>query len=676
MSDAIPDNLALEREAQASSSPSAHPDSRVTSLEVGLAIAFGTVFLFGMAAWVLELFGEEPGAGFAKFLLVSQVVTVCCLLGFVLLWEQLPLTALGISKPSRLDLEFGLALFILLLGLEVAVGSFVPILYTSEIGFLTRSLWLPIPKLLPAMVQLPFLTASGLIITMVLGEELAVRGYAFTQLEQLTHRTVLAAGVALLLDLFAHAPLWGLDYTICMVPAELILMWLYVSERRLLPCLVGHLAFDLFPLLLIAAHFSLLAGTAPALKPHTLRGMELMESHEYARAIGEFDQALLEDSGDAMAYQWRGAAYAHQGNFDQAIKDLGEAIRLDPKQVKAFVNRSFSYRSKGDLPRALADVDSAIKLDPSDPDLLYRRGFIYSKLGEHAKAIDDFSAMIALAPNDPLGYQQRAAEHNQKREFKEALDDVNSAIRLGPADPENYSARAGLEFETHDYDKAATDYGKALALDRFNLKYAYAIAQIYKYLGRFDDEISFCKKLAADHPKEADADACVADGYYRKGDLTNAISAMSRAIEARPDAAMLYSQRATLEITAGLGAQAQADIEKVPTLQPNDPQANNYAAWLLSTAPQADVRDPRKAIAFATKACKLTSWNNAQLLDTLAAAYADNGDFSEAVKWQQYALKVAGSSRPKPVLKEMHERLALYQDHTAYRDTRWEAMHP
>jgi tetratricopeptide (TPR) repeat protein len=676
MSDAIPDNLALEREAQASISPSAQPDSRVTSLEVGLAIAFGTVFLFGVAAWVLELFGEEPGPGFAKFLLFSQVVTVCCLVGFVLLWEQMPLAALGISKPSRLDIEFGLALFILLLGLEVAVGSFVPILYTSEIGFLTRSLWLPIPKMLPAMVQLPFLTALGLIITIVLGEELAVRGYAFTQLEQLTHRTVLAAGVALLLDLFAHAPLWGLDYTICMVPAELILMWLYVSERRLLPCLIGHLVFDLFPLLLIAAHFSLLAGTAPGMNAHNRRGMDLIAKHQFDRAISEFDQALQDNPKDALAYQWRGTAHSHQGDFDGAIKDLSEAIRLDPTLVTAYVNRSFSYRSKGDLPHALADINSALKLDSSDPNIVYRRGIIYSKMGELDKAIADFSAMIALEPRNALAYQERSAAYTQKQEFTKAIQDIGEAIRIDPSDAENYSTRANLEVQTRQYEKATTDYGKAQRLEPSKLQYAYAIAQIYKYLGHFDDEISFCKKLAAEHPKEADAHACIADGYYHKGELTNAIAAMGGAIQARPDSAMLYSQRATLEITAGLGPQAQADIEKVPTLQPNDPQANNYAAWLLSTTPQADVRDPAKAIAFATKACKLTSWKNAQVLDTLAAAHADNGDFSQAVKWQQYALKVAGSSRPEPVLKEMHERLALYQDHTAYRDTRWDAVHP
>jgi len=56
------------------------------------------------------------------------------------------------------------------------------------------------------------------------------------------------------------------------------------------------------------------------------------------------------------------------------------------------------------------------------------------------------------------------------------------------------------------------------------------------------------------------------------------------------------------------------------------------------------------------------------VLDTLAGAYADNGDFVDAVKWEQYALKVAGPSGSAADGKGMRERLALYQKRTPYRE--------
>jgi tetratricopeptide (TPR) repeat protein len=517
MSAATPTNVQLHRPASASGAPTPRPFN-VTALEIGLAIGFGPVFLFGVIAWVLDLFGSAAGPRFAGTLLWTQIVSVGALLGFVLLWEKRPLGSLGLRKASYGDVEFGLGLAIVLLVLEIIIGSLVPILYESEVGFISRRLWLPLSSLFTLATQLGRLPGSILLIVAAIGEELAVRGYAFGRFRQLTQSTALAAGLALMIDLLAHAPLWGLDYTICFVPAELILMWFYVSERRLLPCMIGHLGFDLLPIVLLAFHIQIIAPAAPAMNPHAARGIELMENHQYPDAIAEFTRALRENPGDAIAYRGRGGSYAQNGDFERGIKDLDQAIRLDPKRADTYVNRSFAYRSRGDLPHALADMNTAIKLAPDVPNFLSRRGYIYSLMGDHDKAIDDFSAMIALSPTDPEAYEQRAKEYKQKHDYKRALEDADKLVKLKPADAYSYGTRGNLELETHDYDKALADANKMFALDPANVQYGYQVANIYKSLGRFDEELVFCKKLAADHPREVDANLCVADAYYHKSD--------------------------------------------------------------------------------------------------------------------------------------------------------------
>ncbi|MDG2207821.1 MAG: tetratricopeptide repeat protein, partial [Pirellulales bacterium] len=59
----------------------------------------------------------------------------------------------------------------------------------------------------------------------------------------------------------------------------------------------------------------------------------------------------------------------------------------------------------------------------------------------------------------------------------------------------------------------------------------------------------------------------------------------------------------------------------------------------------------------ARKACQLTGWNDFSTLDTLATAYAAQGDWSEAVKWQQKAIEFA----PPPQQTDLKRRLEAFE---------------
>ena len=73
----------------------------------------------------------------------------------------------------------------------------------------------------------------------------------------------------------------------------------------------------------------------------------------------------------------------------------------------------------------------------------------------------------------------------------------------------------------------------------------------------------------------------------------------------------------------------------------------NDLAWMLATSKDSRVRDGRRAVAIATKACILSNWKNAFSIDTLAAASATAGNFADAVKYQQLAISRLGTGRPE-----------------------------
>jgi hypothetical protein len=100
---------------------------------------------------------------------------------------------------------------------------------------------------------------------------------------------------------------------------------------------------------------------------------------------------------------------------------------------------------------------------------------------------------------------------------------------------------------------------------------------------------------------------------------------------------------------------------------PQDPWSYNTLAWIKATCPDSSVRNGPEAVSAATQACELTRWKLASVIDTLAAACAESGDFERAIRFQKQALLVG--SVPESERGAMRERLALYKQSQPFRET-------
>ena len=191
-----------------------------------------------------------------------------------------------------------------------------------------------------------------------------------------------------------------------------------------------------------------------------------------------------------------------------------------------------------------------------------------------------------------------------------------------------------------------------------------------------------------------------ANDLYKKGDLAGAIQAYSMAFKIDPRMYLALYERGTIymeqhkwepaiadfnqalvispsfflaaikraEVHQRLGHydQALAELDHIINLHPRyhtDALARTDRAWLYATCPAPAFRNGRQAVADATAACKIDSWDNWDYIDTLAAAYAEAGDFEKAIKFEQKAIRKARHADTKAA----QERLALYQQHRPFR---------
>jgi Flp pilus assembly protein TadD len=96
----------------------------------------------------------------------------------------------------------------------------------------------------------------------------------------------------------------------------------------------------------------------------------------------------------------------------------------------------------------------------------------------------------------------------------------------------------------------------------------------------------------------------------------------------------------------------------------------NNLAWVLATCPDDSVRNGMQAIHFAERACHLTGFKQSEMVNTLAAAYAEAGRFPDATATARTAIELANAAGDAKAAASMHRLLAQYQEGKPWREKR------
>jgi tetratricopeptide (TPR) repeat protein len=311
---------------------------------------------------------------------------------------------------------------------------------------------------------------------------------------------------------------------------------------------------------------------------------------------------------------------------------LPAAARADAKSDAADnVAKGKAALDDRDPDLAIAYFTEALRLDPGSSDAYFHRGNAWYDKDDWDRAIADYSDSLRL-DRDAAVYTNRGLAYGNKKDHDRAIRDFTRALSLTTKDQSHlYQLRGESYHDNGDYDQAIADHTESLRLDPMNAR---------SYEGR-------------------------ADAYREKHDDNKALEDYTRAVELKPTVRVLVA-RGGVHNHKKDHEKALADFLRAQELDPKDPGAENSLAWLFATCPEAKFRDGKKAVEHATKACELSGWKKPYFLDSLAAAYAEAGEFPQAVKWQQKAVD-SPEAFSKDDLAEAKLRLKLYEKGKPYR---------
>ncbi|MCA9217321.1 MAG: tetratricopeptide repeat protein [Planctomycetales bacterium] len=422
-------------------------------------------------------------------------------------------------------------------------------------------------------------------------------------------------------------------------------------------------------------------------------------------ALEELDKALEVDENIGDVHLLIAQLEGLQGGDSGIAFDSAErAIQLFPengqKRSEAFVLRG---RFQKDIKDSADDFDKAVEIDPRNQDAWRAKGLTHLQRDETEKAIDAFQQLLELDPADPLGNQSLAELFSRQNQNDKALEQLKKAIDAGATTPGMYVLQADLLAKSGKMADAIGALTSAVKVDSSNMALRLILAQtllqngdidlaqeqlevvlkkanqadlrddarvlrsiVYSVKSQFSDAIrdirSVLTRVGPDNARRPDLLLYLTRYYTSDQRPTKAIETASEILTLNENAWEAYRWRGDAFLSLGQHKKAIDDYEAAWKLNENDSGILNNFAWVLATSPDDQVRDGERAVKIATKACEVTEFKQAHILSTLAAAYAETGDFDTAVKWSAKAVELDSDE------EQLENELESYKNKKPWRE--------
>jgi len=385
------------------------------------------------------------------------------------------------------------------------------------------------------------------------------------------------------------------------------------------------------------------------------------DPHEARRVLTAFlETADLPDSQRAEAFIIRSRVQTDEA---KALADFDEALRLAPDNAGYRLVRAVFLRSRSKFEEALEEVGQVLQQAPDDANALILQGEIFRKLDQPKEAIESFDRATKSAPQAPTPFQNRGEIYREQEKFDQAIAEFNQVLKLQPGYPLTLVHRAEAYLYSGKLKEALSDV--EAVLEKQPLIAAHRLrAEVLAKMDRLQEAIEEMERVSEAMPQQVDLRMQLALYYLVDKQPRKAIAAYSEVIKVDAKSFSAWRSRGDAYLNIGQHSEAVSDLQQALELSPDDPSVLNNLAWVLATSPQDEVRDAKRAIELATKACEQSAYSQSHILSTLAAAYAEAGQFETAIKWSQKAVDMEDPEHGEQLAAE----LASYREDRPWRE--------
>jgi tetratricopeptide (TPR) repeat protein len=340
-----------------------------------------------------------------------------------------------------------------------------------------------------------------------------------------------------------------------------------------------------------------------------------------------WSHALACTDNNRIAHNNLGNVLAEKGELDQALAHFQAALKIKPDFAEAFNNVGDILLDKGDFDEAIAVYRRALAIKPDYAEAHYNLGDALSKKGDVDGAIAQFRMALAITPDAGAVHYNLGNAYLRKGMLDDAFAEYQKVLQTNPRFAEVYNNIANILVREGRSDEAVGQYETAL-------------------------------KLKPNYPE---ARYNLANILIGKGELNEAIAQLQAAVDNEPDFVdAQYVLAVTLRRTGRIN-EAIVHYRKVLEIKPDSVETENNLAYLLAACGDSQLRNGAEAEELAKRANQQTGGSSPIILGTLAAAYAEEGRFPEALTTVNQAIQAAEAHGNNALASSLQEHLKLYE---------------
>ena len=267
---------------------------------------------------------------------------------------------------------------------------------------------------------------------------------------------------------------------------------------------------------------------------------------------------------------------------------------------------------------------------------------------------------LAMGCEAPMVWNGYAATLITEGRYDEAKPYVIKTMAASPRHAEGHVNLGAILIREGRFREGAAEERAALAMEPFNPTAHAQLGSALCFLGDPAQGISEYRKALLTAPTLYPVRGALIHALRTTGREEEALRESLAALRINPgDAAIRYGL-ANLYQKLGRAREAALAFAEAERTDSANPRLLNDYAWMMATSPVGSVRDGRRAVELALEAEKLTGGKDAGVLDTLAAAYAESGDFAKATATAQRAMELAQGQGNKELERSLRAELKLY----------------